>query len=63
VGGSDLDQTPLEADSAKLNHRNAFDITTMSFTPEQLTAEIQKYLPDFTASYCVDPVRQAIADS
>jgi nucleoside-diphosphate-sugar epimerase len=55
--------TLMEADSAKLKHRNAFNITAMSFTPEQLTAEIQKYLPDFTVSYCVDPVRQAIADS
>jgi nucleoside-diphosphate-sugar epimerase len=55
--------TLMEADSAKLKHRNAFNITAMSFTPEQLKAEIQKYLPDFTVSYRIDPVRQAIADS
>ncbi|WP_411727069.1 NAD-dependent epimerase/dehydratase family protein [Methyloglobulus sp.] len=53
----------MEADSACLKHRNAFNITAMSFTPEQLAAEIQKQLPDFTVSYSVDPVRQAIADS
>jgi nucleoside-diphosphate-sugar epimerase len=55
--------TLMEADSAKLKHRNAFNVTAMSFTPEQLAAEIQKHLPDFTISYTIDPVRQAIADS
>lgn len=53
----------MEADSAKLKHRNAFNVTAMSFTPGQLAAEIQKHLPDFTISYNIDPVRQAIADS
>ncbi len=53
----------MEADSAKLKHRNAFNVAAMSFTPEQLAAEIQKHLPDFTVSYRIDPVRQAIADS
>ena len=53
----------MEADSAKLQHRNAFNVTAMSFTPAQLAAAIQKHLPDFTISYTIDPVRQAIADS
>jgi nucleoside-diphosphate-sugar epimerase len=53
----------MTADSKRLRHRNAFNITSMSFTPEQLTAEIQKHIPEFTISYCIDPVRQAIADS
>ncbi len=53
----------MEADSDKLNHRNAFNVTAMSFTPAQLAAEIQKHLPDFTIAYTIDPVRQAIADS
>lgn len=53
----------METDSAYLKHRNAFNVTAMSFTPEQLAAEIQKHLLDFTVSYSVDPVRQAIADS
>lgn len=55
--------TLMEADSATLKHRNAFNVTAMSFTPGQLAAEIQKHLPDFTISYSIDPVRQAIADS
>lgn len=53
----------MTADSQKLRHRNAFNITAMSFTPGQLAREIQKHLPGFTISYRVDPVRQVIADS
>jgi len=53
----------MEADSAKLKHRNAFNITAMSFAPEEIAAEIKKHFPDFEMSYNVDPARQAIADS
>lgn len=53
----------MEADPAKLKHRNAFNITAMSFEPEEIAAEIRKHIPTFTISYNVDPVRQAIADS
>jgi nucleoside-diphosphate-sugar epimerase len=53
----------MEADGTKLKHRNAFNVTAMSFTPAQLAEEIRGALPDFTISYRVDPVRQAIADS
>ena len=53
----------MTADSKRLRHRNAFNITAMSFNPRQLAAEIQKHIPEFTISYHVDPVRQAIADS
>jgi nucleoside-diphosphate-sugar epimerase len=53
----------MESDGTSLKHRNAFNVTAMSFTPGQLAAEIQKHLPDFTVNYRVDPVRQAIADS
>lgn len=55
--------TLMEADGAKLKHRNAFNITAMSFEPSQIAAEIKKHIPDFKMSYSVDPIRQAIADS
>lgn len=55
--------TLLEADSSKLIHRNAFNITAMSFEPSMLANEIKKHIPNFTMNYDVDPVRQAIANS
>jgi len=53
----------MEADPARLHHRNAFNVTAMSFTPEQLAKEIQKHIPDFVIDYEIDPLRQTIADS
>ncbi|NYF23425.1 L-threonine 3-dehydrogenase [Sporosarcina sp. JAI121] len=53
----------MEADPTKLIHRNAFNVTAMSFEPSQIAASIQKHIPTFEIAYDVDPVRQAIADS
>ena len=53
----------MEAEPARLVHRNAFNVTAMSFTPEELAAAIREHVPGFTIDYRVDPVRQAIADS
>lgn len=53
----------MDADPKKLKHRNAFNVTGMSFAPEDIYAEIKKHIPDFVMDYDVDPVRQAIADS
>jgi len=53
----------MEADGARLEHRNAFNVAAMNFTPEEVAAEIAKHIPEFTISYAVDPVRQRIADS
>ncbi|HBL29622.1 MAG TPA: UDP-glucose 4-epimerase [Acidobacteria bacterium] len=53
----------MEVDPSRLVHRNAFNVTAMNFTPEELAAEIRKHIPDFKIDYNVDPVRQAIADS
>lgn len=53
----------MEADPEKLIHRNAFNISGMSFAPEHIAAEIKKHIPEFEMRYDVDPVRQAIADS
>jgi nucleoside-diphosphate-sugar epimerase len=53
----------METDSAKLKHRNAFNVSAMSFAPEDVYAEIKKHIPDFTMDYKIDPVRQSIANS
>jgi nucleoside-diphosphate-sugar epimerase len=53
----------MDADPDRLLHRNAFNITAVNFTPEQLAAQISKHIPEFAISYEVDPVRQSIADS
>ncbi len=53
----------MEADPSKLTYRNAFNVTAMSFAPEEIYGEIRKRIPDFTMRYEVDPVRQAIANS
>jgi nucleoside-diphosphate-sugar epimerase len=53
----------MEADPARLVHRNAFNVSAMSFTPARLADEIREHVPDFEIDYEVDPVRQAIADS
>ena len=53
----------MEADPARLRHRNAFNVAAMSFTPERLAAEIRRHIPTFVVDYEVDPMRQAIADS
>ncbi|MFA6645756.1 MAG: NAD-dependent epimerase/dehydratase family protein [Sphaerochaetaceae bacterium] len=53
----------MEADPSKLRHRNAFNVAAMSFCPEEQAAYIRTHIPNFTISYRVDPVKQAIADS
>ncbi|RAP25685.1 L-threonine 3-dehydrogenase [Brevibacillus laterosporus] len=53
----------MEADASKLQHRNAFNVTAMSFEPEQIAQEIKKHIPTFEMDYQVDPIRQGIADS
>jgi nucleoside-diphosphate-sugar epimerase len=53
----------METDIARLHHRNAYNVTAMSITPEELAVEIRKHIPKFAIDYRVDPVRQAIADS
>lgn len=53
----------MEADPSRLVHRNAFNVTAMSFTPAELAEAIRGHIPEFVIDYDVDPVRQAIADS
>lgn len=53
----------MEADPAKLIHRNAYNITAVSASPRDFAKAIQKYIPEFSITYNVDPIRQKIADS
>lgn len=53
----------MEADGEKLINRNAFNVTAMSFAPEDMEKSIKKLIPEFQLGYDVDPVRQKIADS
>lgn len=53
----------MEADPSRLVHRNAFNIASMSFAPEDIYAAIKKYKPEFEMEYDVDPLKQSIAES
>lgn len=53
----------MEADPGKLLHRNAFNVTSMSFAPEHIAEEIKKHIPEFEITYDIDPIKQAIAES
>lgn len=53
----------IEADSNQLIHRNSFNVSAMSISPEEIAAEIRRHIPEFDITYNVDPIRQNIADS
>ena len=53
----------MEADPARLVHRNAFNIASMSFAPETIFEAIKKEIPSFEMEYNPDPLKQSIADS
>jgi nucleoside-diphosphate-sugar epimerase len=53
----------MEADPCRLKHRNSFNVTAMSFDPEEIGNAIKKHIPGFELTYHVDPIRQRIADS
>ncbi len=53
----------MEADPARLVHRNSFNIASMSFEPGTIYKKIKEYIPEFEMKYEVDPLRQSIAES
>src|SRR5690242_9870742 len=52
----------MEAPADKISVRTSYNLSSMSFSPEQLATEIKKFIPGFTITYKPD-YRQAIADS
>lgn len=52
----------MEAPAEQIKIRSSYNIAGCSFTPESLSAEINKHLPEFKISYSPD-FRQALADS
>jgi len=49
----------MEAPAESLSMRT-YNISAMSFTPEELAQEVLKHVPELQVTYNVDPVRQAI---
>jgi nucleoside-diphosphate-sugar epimerase len=52
----------MDADISQLRHHNSFNVSAMSFSADELAAEIKKHIPEFQCRYEPDQ-RQAIADS
>ena len=53
----------MEADPAKLVHRNSFNIASMSFTPDIIYKAVKAQMPGFTMDYNIDPIKESIAKS
>ncbi len=51
----------MTADSDRLVHRNGYNVTAMSFSPEILFAKIKERIPTFEYEYAVDPIKDSIS--
>ena len=52
----------MQAEVSSIKIRTSYNISAFDFTPEEISKEIQKYIPEFTIRYVPD-FRQKIADS
>lgn len=52
----------MQAPAEQIKIRSSYNLSAMSFSPEEISNEIKKHLPDFSMTYTPD-FRQKIADS
>ena len=52
----------MEADASKISIRSSYNLSAVSFSPNDISEEIKKHIPAFSIDYKVDS-RQQIADS
>jgi nucleoside-diphosphate-sugar epimerase len=52
----------MEAPAEKIKIRTSYNVSAISFSPKEITVEIQKHIPEFAISYKPD-YRQSIANS
>ena len=53
----------MESNPDNLMHRNAYNVSAMSFSPDMIFKAIKNFIPEFEMAYNIDPMRQKIADS
>jgi nucleoside-diphosphate-sugar epimerase len=52
----------MEAPAEKIRERTSYNLSGISFSPEEIAAEIKQHIPEFSINYAPDS-RQAIANS
>jgi len=53
----------MAAPNESIKVRTSYNLSAMSFTPEQLATEIRKHIPGFELQYEIDDLKQRVADS